>query len=150
MRLLALLLVLTACGGDAQDKSGGFGDSFDERAASGLRVRYANDSPPRLTTIDGYYRAVAACMGISPLPTGPLVIIAADVLKNSGVDNKIFFPETIVIDAQVTTIDPNGLGAGAMEFPFKHEMIHFLLNVTGFPVDRNTNHDSPFFDSCAH
>lgn len=150
MRLLALLLLLTACGGEAQDNSGGFGNSFDERAESGLRVRYANGDPPRLSTINALYLQVAACMGVPP-EAGPLVVIVQGLVLKIGADGQIYYPKTIAIDAQVTTGDWSPAATNpAPPYIFKHEMVHYLLNRSGFPRDRNNAHDSPFFDSCGH
>jgi hypothetical protein len=151
MRLLTLLfLLLAACGGgnqDANDDSGGFGKSFDARVANGLRVRYANDRPPRIDKINAFYIEVADCMGLQPEP-GPLVIIVEGLIDQFGANGKLYYPETIVIDAQVTTIFPFELTAIA--YPFKHEFVHYLLNRSGFPQDRNFAHDSQFFDLCGH
>jgi hypothetical protein len=148
-RFAILLAAFAGCGVPSEDSNNhGYGWSFDEIATDGLRVRYANESPPRLALVDDTYIAVATCMTIELLPPGPLVIFWDDLIASAGHDAMTFLDTgTIVLDSQITTIDWNGI-AGL--YPVKHEMVHFLLERTGFPRDQNANHMSPYFDSCGH
>ena len=155
-----LLSVLSACGGGSADDSPpppdnhGLGFAFDAiSAVTGLRVRYANGDPPRIDTLDALYTDVAQCMGISPVPAGPLLLIMTDARLAGPSDAFLHLDTgTIVIDAQVTTFDwvnpQPAIVAAAMRAEFRHEFVHYLLSRMGFPSDRNVAHDSPLFDSC--
>jgi hypothetical protein len=150
---LLLLAALAGCGAQTIDDNHGYGYAFDEQAASGLRVRYANANPPRIATLDSLYVGVAICMGVEVLPTGPLVILKDGLIASAGHDAMTLLDTgTILQDSQITTFDWSD---AAIEFvvqarasTLNHEMVHFLLKETGFPDDRNSAHDSPFFDSC--
>lgn len=152
MKYVALLLALAGCAAQVNDDNHGYGYSFDEGAPDGLRVRYANDNPPRIALIDNIYTDVASCMNIAVLPAGPLVILKDGLISEIGLDAGTFLDTgTILLDSQITTLD---WGASAQipapRYVIKHEMVHYLLEQTGFQRDLNSTHQSPFFDSCGH
>lgn len=148
MRLLFLgMFFLAGCGVPDNDNHG-YGYAFDEAATDGLRVRYANDNPPRLTTLDKIYSDVAICMGTTS-PPGPLVIFVDDLTARVGNYAKTFLDTgTVLIDSQITTLNWSGNPFPPPVFPIKHEMVHYILDRLGFPRDQNANHESVFFDSC--
>ena len=126
--------------GETIDDNHGYGLSFDESSADGLRVRYANSNPPRVFLVDATYRDVASCMGVQALPTGPLVIFqdgliaryADPTLGKIGDGLTWLDTGTIVLDSTMTVIDWSGT-AFIKWHPMRHEMVHFLLHETGFP-----------------
>lgn len=153
MRYIALLLALSGCAEHAVDDNHGYGFSFDQSAPDGLRVRYANDQPPRVATLDEIYSDVATCMGIANLPSGPLVILKDGLVASADHDAMIFLDTgTIILDSQITAFGDWSLTAPlpAPRYVIKHEMVHYLLKQTGFPDDLNNAHASPYFDSCGH
>lgn len=151
---LLLLAALAGCGGAMEplDDNHGYGYSFDETAADGLRVRYANDSPPKIALLDDIYIAVATCMNVAILPTGPLIIFKDALVASAGHDGMIFLDtDTIILDSQITTLDWNANAPiAAPQYVIKHELVHHLLEKTGLQRDLNNAHESPFFDSCGH
>jgi len=141
--ILALPLLLAACGQPVDGDNHGWGWQHDAQAADGLRVRYADDSTPRVDDIDAVYQAVAACMSV-PLPHGPLLIFAPGILATTDVAGIGFLDTgTFVIDS--SCID---LAAPGGQFTLRHELVHYLLDQIGFPRDRNQAHDSPYFSAC--
>lgn len=150
---LLLIAALAGCGEQAVDDNHGYGYGYDEMAEDGLRVRYANDQPPRMATLDEIYSGVATCMGIANLPIGPLVILKDGLIASAGRDAMIFLDTgTILLDSQITTFGDWSL---TIQFPapryvIKHEMVHYLLEQSGFPRGLNDSHQSPYFDSCGH
>lgn len=152
---LFLLLFVAGCGAPSEqvdNDNHGYGWQYDEIASSGLRVRYANDNPPRLATFENLYYTVATCMGIEVLPTGPLIIIKDGLISSAGHDAMTFLDTgTILLDSQITTLDWSPAApVPAPPYAIKHEIVHYLLEQIGFPRDRNAAHDSPYFDSCGH
>lgn len=150
-----VLSLLIGCGGGnaPPPDNHGYGFAFDAASPiSGLRVRYANDQQPRVDTLDVLYAGVAQCMAVTPAPPGPLVLLITDARLKGPSDGFTFLDTgTVVVDAQITTFDWTSTNPSiihAKAFQLKHEFVHYLLSVTGFPVDRNVAHDSPFFDSC--
>lgn len=136
------LLLLAACGssGEGGHNNHGYGYSYDAITESGLRVRY----PPAPTTytpdyfppsfFETVYREVMECAGLNY--PGPLVVMVAPPLYFEGDSvSGITYHDTGTIVITRTSI-------------MRHEFVHYLLLMNGFPNDRNKNHDSPLFDAC--
>lgn len=141
----ALLAALSACGSD-HDNNNGHGWEYHEIGETGLRVRYYDDSSPRLDALERVYREVAACMQMDPPPPGPLVIFTTDIIGSEG-DRKpsrgYLEAQTILLDGTLRYTLPGDFWA------FRHELVHLLLHVSGFPKDANVQHQSPLFTTCS-
>lgn len=147
MGRILLVLLLVGCGQQQDETNHGYGWGYDQQSASGLRVRYVGQMLPPIELLDAAYLETAQCMQLEP-PHGPLLIFANDVLDRFNAEGTFFLDTgTAVIDSflndNAQTLNPYLLWA------FRHEMVHHILNETGFPIQRNRAHDSPFFESCA-
>ena len=137
--LPALLAVLTGCGDSPidQDLATNYGYGYEYEfidAVTGVRVRY-HQSPSSVkystAEIVFAYEQTKACTGLSA--PGPLVIVA-DMLAD-GTEGGIHYHRTgtiVIADA----------------YSLRHEMIHYLLQQTGFPREDNNQHRSPLFVRC--
>lgn len=146
---LAMLLVvpLAACGRAERSDNHGYGWSYDDAAPSGLRLRYdALVEPPLrapLAVFDEAYADTQACTRVAA--AGPLVVVVPrGTLDASGVTpppgshvGGLYYFDT---DLVVVSDSLHAL---------RHELVHYLLDQAGFPVDRNRGHDHPAFDDCA-
>lgn len=144
--LFAITAALVACGRAAPEDNHGYGWHYDAAGVTGLRVRYHDEGSPRIETLEQVYREVAACMGVTDIPPGPLVIFTTGISGAEGEwkPSKGWLDTgTILLDA---TLDYNLPLVGFWNF--RHELVHFLLHSQGFPIVDNQQHLSPFFNSC--
>lgn len=141
--VIVVTLLLVGCGNEQSSTNNGYGTTYDESTPYGLRVRYVDSHSPRIETLDAIFKEVAACMG-SSLPNGPLVIFAGEITSNEDVPG-IYLPAsgTIVILNSLAFDQPGGY------WTVKHEFVHHILHLSGFPLDKNKAHDSPYF-ACAN
>jgi hypothetical protein len=145
--LLAILATGCAKGPQASADNHGYGWEYEAAGASGVRFRYqpqvAADERAGLDTFEAAYAAVEACLGRAA--HGPLVVVvprgtldgAAGVQPPPGqhVGGLYFFDTDLVV---VT----------ASLYALRHEMVHYLLDQSGFPMDRNRNHQHAGFTDC--
>lgn len=138
------LLLLVGCGGggdpaqidpDIISNYGyGYGYNYIDHN-TGLRVSFLQPEPAAhytLPEIINAYISVQTCANL--YAPGPLVIVADRLQDGRSGGNHYWKTGTIVI---------------ADKFSLRHEMIHYLLQQTGFPRDRNNQHDSILFTICS-
>lgn len=141
-----VLAALVGCGQSMPEDNHGYGWHYDEAGATGLRVRYYDASSPRVDVLERVYREVATCMAMTdPLPPGPLVIFTTGIVGAEGdwKPSKGWLDTgTILLDGTLRFDLSGGFWA------YRHELVHFLLHASGFPIDRNQRHDSILFMTC--
>jgi len=145
--LCLALLLLAGCGGAEHEPlpCHGFGCGFDLIAPDGTRLRNA----PGLLVLDQAtfeaqvaepFREVERCAQI--LTGGPLVIV---------VDLEVIMPElgrgyTYFHNDPLVTVTAQAILDGRV---LRHEYVHYLLSVSGFPDAMNATHQSPLFLLCS-
>jgi hypothetical protein len=143
--VIPLIVVLAGCGQKQNEDNHGLGFEFSSKAASGLEVRYADPISADINDIDKIYQSVASCMNIT-VDTGPLVIFQPG-FRNSQDGNGFFWydTDTVVMD-NLASFLPMGDGW----IGIRHEFVHYLLDISGLPEDRNSAHDSRYFTDCVY
>jgi hypothetical protein len=151
--LAGLLLVLAAglggCG--AADRPAadnhGYGWEYDQTGASGLRLRYeeavASDDRAALQVFEAAFGRVEACLGIAA--GGPLVVVVprgaldgrSGVTPAPGyhVGGLYYFDTDLVVVTESL-------------YALRHELVHYLLDQAGFPVQLNRAHEHAGFANC--
>ena len=153
VRLTCLCVLITGCvavGGCAVDEQSdsnnhGFGWAYEAQATNGLTLRNEADvaEPVRFDVLADIYDQTEACTGISA--PGPFVIVVSGPVDDQGRPDGqspglTFYDPPLVLIAQGST----WVGIA------QHEFVHYLLDQSGFPRERNDAHDSPFFSDCVH
>jgi hypothetical protein len=148
--IIVLSLFLSACGQDADigtdpaATNHGYGWDYDQSGDSGLRVNYIDGAALTVdfSIIESWYLAAQKCTGIAA--SGPLIAVTAQQIVNpeGKVVNGLTYFDTGLIVMTENVISPANI-----EYLLKHETIHYLLWASGFPNDRNTTHDSPYFSN---
>ena len=141
--LLLVTFLLFGCHGPDYNNYG-FGYRVDEVGPTGLRLQW-NPDPERpqwsgpydpslgyMAVMEKWYAEVLACTGLDALPPFVVIVRHRDLPTVPG---KTFFDPPLVM------VHPNLLA-------LRHEYVHYLLAMTGFPEDDNTNHNSPLFLKC--
>ncbi len=125
----------------------GYGWEYDLSGASGLRLRYDPAVPAsEQADLEVFERALAevsACVGLAA--PGPLVV----VVPRGSLDERSGAPP------------PPGLHVGGLYYfdtdlvvvtaslaALRHELVHYLLDQHGYPVDRNREHAHDAFTAC--
>ncbi|MFQ5935403.1 MAG: hypothetical protein ACE5LB_03230 [Acidiferrobacterales bacterium] len=147
--LVAICLVAVGCDSegdsDAAATNHGFGWHFEAQAANGLALRHEPGvvEPVDIAVLADIYEQTQACTGISA--PAPFVIVVPERVDATGHPggpaNGLFFyqPPLILITQGWTWTDAA-----------RHEFVHYLLAWSGFPLQNNSAHDSPFFTDCVH
>lgn len=142
MRWIAVhfFVILSGCGVDQEPPCGGYGcHTTYTSEATGVRTRYDVASRNSEGATVYYYTETAACTGLSG--PGPIVLFVSDAAYNVG--GRYLYNDNAVIIYD---------GTDAMllqHLIIKHEFVHHLLEINGFPRDRNSSHDSPLFEQCS-
>lgn len=108
----------------------GLGYGYDERdPETGLRIRYDASSNVKydLKDIAIQFKGVMECTGLSA--GGPLIVFTENL--PAGVGGKHY--------------STTGTIAVRQTYVLNHELIHYLLEQTGFPREDNNNHRSELF-----
>lgn len=140
-------LALAACGrAEPSDDNYGYGWSYDEVAASGLRLRYDDAVPPgdraSLATFEQAFVETEVCAGLSA--AGPLVVVVPwGTLDGAGVT-----PPPGAHVGGLYYFDTDLVVVSDSLHALRHEFVHYLLDQAGLPVDRNRVHDHPAFTTC--
>lgn len=138
-----LTLLLAGCGTENSNTSS-YGDSFNEQGSTGLRVRYFDNSTPRIELIQQIYIDTMACVGIN-MP-GPLVVFVEEITNNpDGRSAEVVFESHTIAVQNSATRDTYFLTE-----LLKHEFIHLLLNWNEkLTIEQNQKHNSPLFAICS-
>lgn len=154
--LLGLLLLLAGCSGGSGTPCAGYDCGYDLSTSDGVRFR---NNPPN-TVLDQAqmehliaepYREVEICMQV--VTGGPLIVaVANNALKGHGGYTYwdvglIVITDEYVLDGWKTIVQPDG--TISLVSLLRHQFVHYLLHVSGFPDDLNTAHQSPLFQQCA-
>lgn len=144
--IIVFSLLLSACGQDTSidpvATNHGYGWDYDQSGDSGTRVHYADTAHPGVdfSIIEGWFLKMEECTGIKT--NGPLVAITAQQLispAGESVSGITYFDTGLIVVTDMS------VQIGNTGLVVKHEMIHYLLWMSGFPNDRNSGHDSPYF-----
>ena len=152
MKWIIPILLLVSCGQDQTNNNHGYGFNYDDRGATGTRVRYSDESSIRLEDIERVYLATAECIGVD-LPPGPLVIWVEE-FRIGGPNGKFtFLPAEIFLDTgtiPVTNVVKNDRRFA--ENVLRHEFVHWILFTSGLLTDHQSHvdHDSTYFDACSY
>ena len=149
-RLFALTvacLVAAGCGVEEESDSNnhGFGWGYEAQATNGLTLRNEPDvvEPIDVAVLADIYDQTQACTGIS-MP-GPFVIVVAKQLDEHGQPGGEFSGLTFY-GPPLVLITQGVIWTSVAQ----HEFVHYLLDQSGFPRERNQVHDSPLFTECVH
>ena len=130
MRYVLVVFLLAGCGSQGSEERGPAApDSCTVTGPSGTCVSFQPGS--LITDIQFYeenYVYVENCMGLGDVP-GPVVLATSELIN--GVDGV-----TDMNNGQVSIYHP---------WAIRHEYVHYILWKTGYPNDRNKNHDHPAF-----
>ena len=150
--VIAAIALLAACGrGDSDPAANnhGFGFQFDESGVTGLRVRYLDDTSPRLDFIEQMYRETMECVGFDA--PGPLVIWLPSVQSDDGENTFgwIFLDTgTILADNNACILD-NCKVLAFQGHVLKHQFVHWLLHRSGRLTEAQQHaHAAVEFTSC--
>lgn len=131
----ALLLLLAGCGSGVDVvENHGYGWHTDAVGTSGLRVqsRVGAIDPSVITRMDSAFAEVVQCTGIQAPPPFVIVVPTDEIAPLSGFT--YYSPPSIKLDANLVVL--------------RHEYVHYLLIMSGFPREDNDNHNSPLFGAC--
>lgn len=147
--LLMIVVSVSGCGGaELNLPCNGFGCEFDLSSPDNVRLRNYN-SMNALTQsqfdemIVTAYHETETCTKI--MAGGPL-IIASDwpYQQTPPVSGVTFLDDGLIVVAlHDVLVIPNFPGV------LRHEFVHYLLWVSGFPNDLNMSHQSPLFHDCS-
>lgn len=151
--IFLLLAALAGCGGanSGDSNNHGYGYGYDLSTLDGLRFR--NHPPVTMLDQDQMERAIAepyrqveVCAQI--MTGGPLVVVVGN--DELGPHGYTYLDDWLIVIKDSSAQD--GLTRTASGSPLsimKHEFVHYLLAVSGFPDELNAAHDSPLFKQCA-
>lgn len=149
-RLFALIATCVFAAGCAVEEGSdsnnhGFGWEYEGQAANGLTLRNEPDvaEPIELAVLADIYDQTQACTGIS-VP-GPFVIVVAEQVDEHGQPGGQFSGLTFY-GPPLVLITQGAIWTSVAQ----HEFVHYLLDQSGFPRERNEVHDSPLFTECVH
>ncbi len=156
----ALAMLLTGCSGVESTDNHGYGYAYDLSSPDGTRLRNLPGSL-ELSQADFEdliaepYRATEKCAQI--VTGGPLVVaVIMDETGYATIGRGNTFLDTGLIRATPQSILDSRYYAGnpdtgrlAGTSTLRHEFIHYLLAVSGFPEDLNASHQSPLFKECS-
>lgn len=135
--------VLSGCGGAVEqnsDPNHGYGFEYNLESEDGTRVRYNN--PITQAEFELYfaepYRATERCAEI--LTGGPLVVVVPKDSLLPSVGKTYIQSDLLILIDESWEHDSRVM---------MHESVHYLLAISGFPMDQNRNHESPLFVKCA-
>lgn len=137
MRVLLITLMLLACAacGAAGDDSNnhGYGWRVDQVGASGLRLQCnATCAPSTMQSLETAFFEVMQCTGIQAPPPFVVIVPYEDIAPLNGFT--YFEPPTVKLEPALIVL--------------RHEYVHYLLIMSGFPREDNEAHNSPFFSTC--
>src|SRR5690606_31115849 len=118
------------CGrADPSDDNYGYGWSYDEVAASGLRLRYDHAVAPGdgvpLATFEDAFGETEACVGVSA--AGPLVVVVPrETLDAAGVT-----PPPGAHVGGLYYFDTDLVVVSDSLYALRHELVHYLLDRAG-------------------
>lgn len=144
---VVVALALAACGrAEPADDNYGYGWSYDEIAASGLRLRYdaavpSGDRAP-LAIFEQALAETETCAGLAA--AGPLVV----VMPRGSLDGGGVTPPPGAHVGGLYYFDTDLVVVSDSLYALRHEFVHYLLDQAGFHVARNRAHDHPAFDAC--
>jgi hypothetical protein len=145
--LTAACVVAAGCAVEEEPDSNnhGFGFEYEARATNGLTLRNEPNvvEPIGLAVLADIYDQTQACTGIT-VP-GPLVIVVAEPVDEQGQPGGKFFGLTFY-GPPLVLITQGAIWTSVAQ----HEFVHYLLDQSGFPRERNEAHDSPLFTDCVH
>lgn len=132
MRTWLLLLFMAGCG-SAGDDNHGYGWRVDETGASGLQLQCnATCDPSTMQRLETAFAEVMECTGIQSPPPFVVIVAFEDIAPLNGFT--YFDPPTIKLEPALIVL--------------RHEYVHYLLIMSGFPRADNEAHNSPFFGAC--
>ena len=152
MKRILLLCLLVGCG--EMDTNHGYGYSYDEQGATGLRVRYLDETSPRLAFVEQMYRETMECTGVDA--PGPLVIyVPRGTIKDAdgmNVNGRTYLDTgTILIDNDSCIIADVCKVLAWQGHVMKHEDVHWLLHWSGKLTEKQQYaHAAPEFDTCTN
>jgi hypothetical protein len=155
MRAIAglLALVLLGCANPAADNHG-YGWHYDFETASGVRVRYdpgtlAGSATP--SYFETAYRETAACLHVSPVPPGPLIVIVPPMALPLDHGGQTFLDTGLILISDPWLqyeLSLLAVPGRTVQSRLRHEIVHYLLIHLGASAAVQWAHDHPAFTTC--
>ena len=152
MKTLLMILIissLTACGGAGNTNCLRQEINNNQRVTgtSGLTLEVSNGMYMNLLQMEDIYNQMKQCTGINPVASmGPTVYYKNFSQNNIGA--AWAFHTTGVIWMNNDNINLPTRNCHSDQNALKHEIVHYLLYISGADVASNTDHGSELFTKC--